>query len=336
MARSIMTPGDAWQWHKKAGHIRGCNYLPRTAINSIDMWQAESFDLKTMDEELGWAHSAGLNSVRVFLHFLVWAAEPAGFYARFEQFLNVAAKHQISCMPVFFCDCAFGEMEPYLGKQREPIPGISNSGWVPSPGFTRALDRSARAELKKYVQETIGHFATDPRILVWDLYNEPGNSKRGEQSRPLMEASFEWAREANPSQPLTVGPWEHFQSGSHALSNRMFELSDVISFHSYDAPAEVRTKIEFCRKFQRPMLCTEWLNRFSGNSVAAILPIFDECDVGWYLWGFVAGKTQTYLSWSSKKGDPTPAVWQHDLFHADGRAYDEGEIESFKRHSKRK
>jgi hypothetical protein len=330
MARSIMTPGDAWKWHKQTRPIRGCNYLPRTAINSIDMWQPDSFDLKTIDEELGWAEAAGFNSVRVFLHFLVWKNDSAAFCSRFDAFLKTASKHKIRCMPVLFCDCSFGQMEPYLGKQREPIPGVHNSGWVPSPGFARALDRSTWPELEHYVTDVIRTFAKDDRILAWDVYNEPGNSKMGEKSRPLLDASFAWARAADPSQPLTAGPWEFFEGGSHGLSNRMFELSDVISFHGYETRAEMLAKIRYCQTYQRPVICTEWLNRLAGNTFAEILPLFNEHDVGWYQWGFVAGKTQTYLPWGSKQGDPTPPVWQHDLLHPDGRPYDSKEMDLLK------
>lgn len=330
MSRMNMPPDQAWKWHKHASPIRGCNYVPRTAINSIEMWQQETFDLKVIDQELGWAQAVGFNSIRVFLHFIVWEADPAGFLARFGEFLTVAARHKINCMPVLFCDCSFGRMEPSLGKQREPIPGVHNSGWIPSPGFARADDRSIWPKLKQYVTAVVGQFAGDPRVLLWDVYNEPGNSGRGERSRPLLEACFDWARDANPSQPLTAGPWEHFQTGEHALSNCMFELSDVISFHSYDAPAETISKIRFCQTYHRPVICTEWLNRLSGNTFAAILPIFREHNVGWYQWGFVAGRTQTYLPWGSKEGDPTPPIWQHDLLHPDGRPFDSLELELLK------
>lgn len=327
----MWTQDAAWSWYRKAGPIRGFNFLPRTAVNVLEMFQPETFDRKTIDQELGWAAAAGYNSARVFLHFLLWSSDAQGFFARFDEFLALAAKHKLTCMPVLFCDCSFGEMEPSLGPQRAPIPGVHNSGWVPSPGFTRAENRAEWPKLAQYVKELLGRYGHDPRVLLWDLYNEPGNSKRGEKSLPLLEAAFSWAREANPSQPLTAGPWEYFEAGSHTLSNRMLELSDVITFHSYDKPADVRAKIRRCQTYQRPVICTEWLNRLSGNTVAEILPVFAELGVGWYQWGLVAGKTQTYMPWGSKAGDPIPKVWQHDVFHPDGRPFDAAELEMLKK-----
>ncbi len=312
----------AWDWQKRVGWLRGCNYIPRTAVNTIEMWQAETFDERTIDEELGWAEKVCLNSVRVFLHYLVWEADPDGFKKRLDRFLSIAYKHGISTMLVLFDDC--WNQEPKLGPQEPPIPGVHNSRWVASPGRSRVLDRSAWKGLEKFVKDVIGSFAKDERVVVWDLYNEPGNSGMGEKSLPLVEVTFEWAREVSPSQPLTVGLWANFQDEMH---QKFAELSDVISFHAYDPPEGVKAKIEFLKKFKRPILCTEFLRRQVGNTFAALLPLFAQHKVSWYFWGLVAGKTQTYLDWSSKPNDPPPKVWQHDLLHPDGTPFDPSEIE---------
>ena len=314
----------AWTWYQKAGSIRGCNYLPRTAINSTEMWQAETFDPKTIEQELGWAENLGYNSVRVFLQFVVWQQDPKGFKARLDQFLEIAARHRISAMPVLFDDCAFAGREPYLGPQDAPVPGVHNSGWVPSPGLGRVTNSAAWVDLEKYVRDVVGSFGRDKRVLAWDLYNEPGNSNLGEKSQPLMEAAFGWARAEKPVQPLTVAAWDNFYG---AMSKRMFELSDIISFHAYEAPSALRRKLEAVHAHERPLICTEFLRRQAGNTFAAILPLFSRYEVGWYNWGLVAGRTQTYMPWGSKKGDPMPVVWQHDVLQADGKPFDSKEAE---------
>lgn len=312
----------AWDWYKRIGWLRGCNYIPRTAVNTIEMWQQETFDERTIDEELGWAEEIRLNSIRVFLHYLVWEADPSGFKKRLDRFLSIAHKHKISAMLVLFDDC--WNQEPKLGPQEPPIPGVHNSRWVASPGRSRVLDRNSWKGLEKFVKDVVGSFAKDERVVAWDLYNEPGNEGMGEKSLPLVEAAFEWAREVSPSQPLTVGLWADFQDEMH---RRFAELSDVISFHAYDPPEGVRAKIEFLQRFKRPILCTEFLRRQVGNTFAALLPLFAQHKVGWYFWGLVAGKTQTYLDWSSKPGDPPPKIWQHDLLHPDGTPFDPAEVE---------
>jgi hypothetical protein len=318
------TEEKASDWYKRTGVIRGCNYLPRTAVNVTEMWQMNTFDPETIDQELGWAREAGYNSVRVFLQYLVWADDAEGLKGRIEQFLTIADSHGIRTMLMLFCDCSFAGKEPYLGRQDDPIPGIHNSGWVPSPGLERVTNIATWPGLEMYVKDIVGSFAADERVLIWDLYNEPGNSGMGDRSLPLVEATFAWAREVDPVQPLTTGAWTDFDG---RMSRRTMELSDIVSFHGYTDAAGVENTIGICRAYGRPVICTEFLHRQTGNTFEAILPLFSRHKVGWYQWGLVAGRTQTYMPWGSKAGDPMPAVWQHDVFREDGSPYDPAELE---------
>ena len=304
------TPDRAWEWFKAASPIRGVNYEPRTAVNDTDIWQAETFDLKIIGQELGWAQGAGYNNLRVFMQYLVWEHDPEGLKKRIDQFLTIADKHGMKVMPVLFDDCAFAGKEPYLGKQDDPIPGVHNSQWVPSPGHERVTNKAEWPELEKYVKDIVGTFSKDRRISIWDLYNEPGNDGMREKSQPLVETAFAWARSVHPSQPLTTAAWTDFNG---VMSHRQMQLSDIVSFHGYDPPEMLTSKIEICRTMGRPMLCTEWLRRQVGNTFAAILPIFAEYNVGWYSTALVVGKIQAYMPWGSHEGDPMPKVWQHDV-----------------------
>ena len=206
----VRPAAEAWEWYRKQAWLAGTNYLPSTACNTTEFWQAESFDEATIDRELGIARTTGFNTVRVFLQYLVWKHDPAGFKKRFTRFLELAKQHGISVMPALFDDCSFGAppiRQPYLGRQRDPIPGMIAPSWTPSPGLDTVVDRQAWPDLQKYVQEIVGSFAKDSRVVAWDLYNEPGNSGMGNRSLPLVEAAFGWARAAGPGQPLTIGVW---------------------------------------------------------------------------------------------------------------------------------
>lgn len=313
----------AWEWYNRQPWIVGCNFLPSTAVNDVEMWQAETFDPKTIDRELAMAEGLGFNSVRVFLNYVVWKADPDGLKKRFEQFLKIADKHGIRAMPILFDDCAFAGREPKVGKQDDPVPGIHNSGWVASPGKSLVLDRARWPDLEKYVKDMVGSFSKDRRIIIWDLYNEPANDGLGDKSWPLLEAVFAWAREMKPVQPLTTGAWADFNA---PIQRRMMELSDIVSFHGYDAPAVMEAKLKKCSETGRPVICTEWLLRQGGNTVGALLPMFRDRKVGCFNWGLVAGRTQTNYQWGSKKGSPEPAVWQHDFFRGDGTPYNPDEI----------
>src|SRR4051812_15258271 len=77
-ARDRWSEDKAAAWGKATPWLVGANYTPATAINQLEMWQADSFDPGQIDRELGWAESLGFNSMRVFLHHLLWEDDPKG------------------------------------------------------------------------------------------------------------------------------------------------------------------------------------------------------------------------------------------------------------------
>jgi hypothetical protein len=81
------TPERAHEWYAAQAWLVGCNFAPSTAINQLEMWQAETFDPETIDRELGWAKSIGFNTVRVFLHELPWQEDRVGYFERVDTFL---------------------------------------------------------------------------------------------------------------------------------------------------------------------------------------------------------------------------------------------------------
>lgn len=314
------SPEKANAWYAKQPWLVGCNFIPSSAINQLEMWQADTFDAKTIDRELGWAAGIGFNTVRVFLHDLVWEADAPGLKKRIEQYLDIADRHKIRTMFVFFDDC--WNKDPKIGKQPEPIPGAHNSGWMQSPGQAVVNNPKERARLERYVKDILGTFGTDERVLLWDLYNEPGNEKQGDKSLPFLKDVVRWARDAKPSQPLTVGVWFNNQK----LNEFQLANSDVITFHNYDNAAHLRKEIGELKKHGRPLICTEYLARTHFSRFQTHLPIFKEEKVGCYNWGFVSGKSQTIYPWGSKKGTPEPKVWFHDVFRADGTPFDAKEV----------
>jgi hypothetical protein len=312
------TPNQAWDWYNRQPWIIGCNFIPSTAINQLEMWQAETFDPATIERELGWAQSLGFNTVRTFLHDLLWEQDAPGFIGRLDQFLSVASAKGIKPTLVIFDDCWNHEFSP--GPQPAPRPGVHNSGWVQSPGAQVVLDPSQWGRLSRYVHGLLSVFGNDPRILMWDLYNEPGNRDLGEQSLGLAQAAFTWAREAGPDQPLTMGVW--FENAP--LNAFQVSASDVITFHDYNPLDHLQTTIARLRPFGRPLVCTEYLARVRGSRFETHLPVFKAENIGCINWGLVAGKTQTYLPWANQT--PPGDEWFHEIFHPDGRPYRESEV----------
>jgi len=340
---SQWTPARANTWYSQQRWLIGSNYVPTDAINQLEMWQADTFNPAQIDKELAWAESIGMNTMRVFLHDQLWEQDAAGFKKRIDQFLGIAQRHGIRPLLVFFDSC--WDPNPKTGPQHPPIPGVHNSGWVQSPGRARLADAANYPKLKAYVQGVIGAFADDPRILGWDLWNEPdngaGDSSDGEREKwqgvaTLLPQVFAWARAANPSQPLTSGVW-HNEDWSkdklNAIERVQIEQSDVISFHVYDWPEVLERRIRQLQAYGRPILCTEYLARGAGSTFDTSLPIARRYGVGMINWGFVLGKTQTNFPWDSWQRPYTqnpPVVWHHDIFHADGKPYRQAEVDQIR------
>src|SRR5262245_26422156 len=221
---------QAAAWQKKQPWLVGCNFIPSTAVNQLEMWQADTFDPRTIDRELKWAAGIGMNTVRVFLHDLVYDADPKGFKDRLRKYLEIAHSHKIRTTLVFFDDV--WNPEPKLGKQPAPRPGVHNSGWMRSPGPKTVNDPKSWERLKRYVTDIVYTFYNDRSILMWDLYNEPGNEGQVNKSMPLMKEVFAWARAQRPEQPLTVGLWR-YDKAFKELNDAQLAMSDVITFHHY-------------------------------------------------------------------------------------------------------
>jgi len=338
------TPEKANAWAKSTPWAVGSNFLPSTAINQLEMWQADSFDVATIDRELGWAEGLGFTSMRVFLHDLLWTENPNDFLDRIDRFLAIAAKHKIRPMFVLFDSC--WDPNPQLGPQRAPRLGLHNSGWVQSPGKVVLTDPSKQGHLEGYVKGVITRFKDDPRVLVWDLWNEPDNTNstsygkdepqgKVELTLALLRKTYDWAREVNPSQPLTSGVWVGDWDPSKASPTAKLQLtqSDVITFHAYNGVADTAQRIAPLLMMGRPILCTEYMARPIGSKFDPDLGAFRERNIGAYNWGFVDGKSQTIYPWDSWKKPyaSEPPVWFHDIFRRDGTPYIEAEVDYIRR-----
>ncbi len=345
----------AWQWHNENGWMVGTNFNPSTSINQLEFWQEDTYDPETIERELEWSAELGMNMHRVYLHNLLWDQDSIGFLERVDNYLNISESKNIKTLFVLLDDV--WHPVPKLGKQPEPIPFVHNSGWVQAPGSEILGDSSRHDELKNYVKGVISHFADDKRVVGWDLYNEPDNVassdpenlvnninfrglNRGPEvkekhiySLSLLKKIFMWAREVNPSQPLTVGLWKDSETWNDidnlsAIDRFAISNSDVISFHAYGDLEETRKKIEDLEQFNRPLLCTEYLARGEQNTFQIMLPLFKEKEIAAVNWGFVAGKTNTAFPWSSwqVEFDSLPKIWHHDIYLPDKTPYDEKEI----------
>lgn len=322
-ARLAWSTTTANSWYAKQGWLRGCDFIPSSAINQLEMWQKETFDTATISRELGYASSIGLNCMRVFLHHMAWQEDPAGFKKRVNEYLVIAHRHHIKTIFVFFDDC--WNESYHAGKQPEPKTGVHNSGWVRDPGKRLYDEPLLKDTLEAYVKDILKTFKNDGRILMWDLYNEPGNSDYREKSLPLLKQTFHWAYQSNPSQPVTAGVYaEDLTDFNH------FQLthSDIITYHSYGDEKEQQKAIDSLKKYGRPLICTEYMARPRNSTFFNIMPLLKRENVGAINWGLVAGKTNTKYAWDKPMPDGAdPKPWFHEIFRPDGTPYDPKETD---------
>lgn len=340
----------AWEWYNGRPWIRGCNYMSADCANRVDQWQSLGFDerLETTDKELALMAETGFNSIRIIPEFVVWDEEHDTFFDRFDRYLDVCAKHGISCMVVLANDC----MRPksfeanHLGVQNVDWGyhggrKISQHGTHNEMGFHLFDEPDTAARYFQMVREIVERYKNDERIIIWDVYNEVGNSKRREVTLPNLKRMFEIIREIDPVQPLTCETWT---IGGRTIEELpevekfAIENSDIISYHNYGTYLENIKILKQLKELGRPILNTEWLNRCKHNTVQEMFPLFYLENVGCYNWGFVAGKYQTYeptnLSWEWYEKNPNIdfdfTKWFHDLYRINHRPYDPREIKLIK------
>ena len=344
-AQQKWTAQKANDWYKNQPFLVGSNFNPATAINELEMWQADSFDPQRIDLELGWAEKIGMNTMRVYLHDLLWKQDSVGFTKRLNEFLTIADKHKIKPVFVIFDSC--WDPYPALGRQREPRPGIHNSGWVQSPGAVGLTDPAQYPRLETYVKGLVGAFKNDKRILAWDVWNEPDNTNGGsygasepinkvELVNKLLPQAFAWARSQNPSQPLTSAVWKGDYSSDDKLDATQkiqLENSDIITFHNYDSGVEFEKRINWLTRYNRPILCTEYMARGNNSTFQNSLPVAKKYKVAAINWGLVGGKSQTFLPWDSWQNPYVgrdPKIWFHEVFRIDGTPYMQEEVDLIK------
>ena len=274
---------------------------------------------------------------------------------RLNIFLDICAKHNVRPMLVLFDSC--WDPYPKLGMQHEPTPGVHNSGWLQSPGAEALTDVSQYPRLEAYVKGVVDNFGQDSRILMWDVWNEPDNTndnsygknnldqepeRKKEIITRLLPDVFRWARSVNPSQPLTSGVWVFNPNRDmsnpknwSATEKIQFENSDILTFHHYNDVSQFEQTIKQLKVQNRPMICTEFMARGNNSKFQTHLPVAKKYNVGMINWGFVAGKTQTYLPWDSWQkpyvGDHKPKVWFHEILNADGSPIDPDETAAIRK-----
>lgn len=357
--RTKWTKEQAWEWYNSRPWIRGYNGFPSNAVNLIALWQSYNHEeiFAQQEREFALARETGFNATRIQVNLAVWILEHDCFMNNLEEYLSLAAKYGQKVMLIFGGDSLTPKNKwepPKLGEQKV------DWGWhgghkdgqfaYVHEGKGYSLldeDEEYRENFFRMIDEISARYANDPRVQVWDIWNEIGGGGRGTASVPYMERAFEILWKNEVTQPITAGcfTWNAYDHTDSEAEKRAMELSDVVSFHCYQPYEQTIAIVETLKEtYGRPLLCTEWLHRIGNNNVREIFPLFYLENVGCYCWGLVQGFYQSYephgVFWPimadpNYEGDLNLTAWQHDLYHFNGTPYIAKEIACIKRFAAR-
>ena len=193
--------------------------------------------------------------------------------------------------------------------------------------------------VEELVKTLIRPFANDERIVLWDIWNEPG-FKTGDpetfREMEWVEKMVHWCREENLCQPITASIiWDpdrdaDVSSPTWEKRRQVEAMMDLHNFHSYDCArnfgAEIDYTLDRIRKISnRPIVCTEAMIRVNGSSAQRTLPVFAREHVHVYLWGLYNNDWNWSVKWGRSTYDAFDPMF-HDFLWADGDAYDAREF----------
>ena len=338
---------QANEWYKKQGWRRGCNFIGSDCANRLDMWQKYKSEekLETAERELALCQKIGFNTVRVWASFDTYYAEPDSYMEIFERYISLCDKYGQKVIVVLaheedlprgevFVPKPMGEQKYALGRHQGRFP-LTPEEQAKTP-YHYLEYPELHDKFIEMVRRTVRKYAKDERILCWNILNEPG-IKLGTRCMPIMRELFAVVRAEDPIQPLCADIWNVPKDGhlANEIEQLSFDLSDIISLHSYQPYETLITEIAFHKKSGRPIILTEWLLRIQNSNVFEIYPLLWMENIGNCCWGFVVGKTQTNEPWSNMwdewdNGEGRHydfTKWMHDLFRPNLRPYDPREIE---------
>lgn len=347
----------ARQWYESRPWIRGFNGLPSNCVNSTAMWQSYNHDetAKQIEREFALAKQTGLNAVRTVLSFELWLYEHDSYMKNFADYLDAAEKYGLTVMPVIGNDCNVPK-EFYkfsTGPQNvdwgyhSGIKRGQHSATHTQPGYQLSDEPKMKKKFYDMADQFASVYAHDPRISVWDVWNEIGNSRRGDMSLEKMLTVADIIRSHDASAPVTADCWRYNADMQPYTKEELaaLDMSDVITFHYYGSYRNMVKLIENLKeRYRRPLINNEWLNRIEHNNVDEIFPLFYLEKVGSYHWGLIQGYSQTYEPWGcylgdiadpDYNGDKDFTKFQHDLYRFNGLPYIAREIEIIKDFSAR-
>jgi hypothetical protein len=258
------------------GWLRGFNVVPSWGARIEQAWW--DYHPKRFREEIALARHVHANCIRLWIEFTAWMADPERVTASFLDAVTAIEEAGMKTMP-----CLFNRWH--------------DANWDYGGTYTENLFRSWGPMLG-YVRTLVKPLAGDPRVLCWDLCNEP---QAFDTKSPQNAKETEWlaavagsVREAGARQPITIGT----MFGTNITT--FAPLVDVLCGHPYartrDAMAGAVEALKTLRQqHEKPLLvnecvpgCLDDLKRAEAARYSSDL--LSEAGFGWMGWSLKEGR----------------------------------------------
>lgn len=340
------TTARAWDWYRQIPWIRGYSGLPSNCVNGIALWQEYGHEavFRRLEQEFRIAKETGLNAVNVCVEFAVWNAQHDSFLRHLEEYVSLAHQHGLWVMLTLGGDrttirreaVSFGKQTPESGYYSRMQSRESTWDLVEKEHFLFD-DADLFARYAQMVAELAERYGQDPRLLLWNVWDEISSCCSAGQMLPMIERFFVILRKQGVCQPLTASVRFPQTEADDAAQRRILAISDVIAFHCRDSYLRAVPLLARLKQYHRPLFCTEWLNRRAGNDVEHLVPLFWLEKIGSFHEGFMQGFLQTYQQIADSfvgafsETDFLSTRFQHPLYRFNGLPYEPKEIEIFRR-----
>jgi len=317
------TEAGAWECYDTSTWV-GANYTAAYAVNQVQFWH--DFRPDVVERELSAAKKYfGITTLRVYLHNVNFDEEKEVFLPNIESFLKICDRHGIRPGFTFFDDCHRHE-GIFLDKPTEPVKGYHNGRWAACPQDRERTEENL-PKFKSYIQDVISPHHEDPRVLWWEIFNEPRMAS--EFSRRLRELGYAWAKEVKPVQPV-ICCWNDSPE------------TDIVNAHNYRAnfgawdhqaelnPAKGCVFTEAGARWYAPRPSNgepceviHWLT--TRKKAGKYVP-------GVYLcWELMVGNSNCRWYWGTPEGTPEPTVPWCGLMWPDATPVSLAEAEAIRR-----
>jgi hypothetical protein len=266
-------------------NIRGFNYTPSYAFILNDVM--DYFDEQVWDREFGYAEELNANSLRIWVSSVSFHKDPTRFIKNFQKTLCLADKHRLTLLPTLYnrwvdANFPFGALElPHMLATKDD-----------------------HCEHVKYVRHFVSSFRCDPRIIMWDVCNEPYGycyiddadirTDFRKRETVFLRRIFDTVRESGATQPVTVGLCEPVGMNDRDI----FDDSDCHPYGGWwDDQYEktIDAFMEIANSQNKPLIVSETLQGSLDDSVRKeciqkSLGILKRKGIGWYVWQLCAGE----------------------------------------------